>query len=256
MTDKSAGMADKRMGMPPGVDGCSDTTPMNIQALLHGFRYLDTLFPSGGFAFSSGLETAVQEGSVHTSEDLNRYVADYLWWGLGKCEAVALAQGHRAAFNRDLKGIIRADRALEAMKLCRETRMAGRQMGRSLFQNAIRPESSAHGILDAFREAVDSGRSPGHWAVILGVSLYAAGWNRQGAVAGFLYQAATGFVSSSYKLLSIGQREGQRLLEAWTPLIVEISHTVDAGAPMTSWTPLQDIYAMRHARLTTRLFRS
>ncbi len=230
-------------------------TRMTTRSFLLGFRHLDTLFPSGGFAFSSGLETAVQEGNVQTSEDLNRYVADYLWWGLGGCEAVALARGHRAAFSRDLEGIIRADRALEAMKLCKETRMAGRQMGRSLFHNAIR-HGNAHGMFEAFREVVDSGRSPGHWAVILGINLQADGWNRQCAVAGFLYQAVTGFVSSSYKLLPIGQREGQRLLAAWIPLIVEISHTVDAGTPMTSWTPIQDIYAMRHARLTTRLFRS
>ncbi len=228
---------------------------MDTQAFLHGFRCLDTFFPSGGFAFSSGLETAVQEGGVRTSEDLNRYVADYLRRGLGTCEAVAAARGHHAARHHDLDGVIQADHALEAMKLCGETRAASRQMGRGLLHNAVRT-GHGHGILAEFCEAVESGRAPGHWAVLLGVHLQTAGWNRQSTVAGLLYQAGTGFVSASYKLIAIGQREGQRLLEAWTPMMVELSRTVDAGTPMTSWAPVQDIYAMRHARLTTRLFRS
>ncbi|MYA29552.1 MAG: urease accessory protein UreF, partial [Nitrospira sp. SB0666_bin_27] len=61
---------------------------MDTRLLLQGFRYLDTFFPSGGFAFSSGLETAVQEDNVRTAEDLNRYVVDFFRWGLGPCEAV------------------------------------------------------------------------------------------------------------------------------------------------------------------------
>ncbi len=245
---------------------------MDTRSLLLGFRYLDTFFPSGGFAFSSGLETAVQEGNVQTSADLNRYVADYLRWGLGRCEAVALARGHHASFTRNLEGVLQADHELEAMKLCRETRTASRQMGRSLLHNTNPSPSSmtpspppfrrkresreAIGILQKFREAVDSGHSPGHWAVVLGVNLQTAEWDQPCAVAGLLYQAGIGFLSASYKLLSIGQREGQRLLEAWIPLMVELSQSIDANTPMTSWAPVQDIYAMRHARLSMRLFRS
>ncbi len=228
---------------------------MDTRSFLHGLRYLDTFFPSGGFAFSSGVETAVQEGNVRTSQDLNRYVADYLWWGLGRCEAVALARSHHAAGRRNLKDVIRVDLALESMKLCRETRTASRQMGRSLFHNAVHREN-AGGVFEAFRETVDSGRSPGHWAVVLGVTLHTSGWDQPSAVAGLLYQACVGFVSASYKLLSIGQREGQHLLETWLPLMVELSRTIDADTPMTSWAPVQDIYAMRHAQLTPRLFRS
>ena len=94
---------------------------MDTCSLLQGFRYIDTFFPSGGFAYSSGLETAVQEGNVQTSEDLNRYVADYLCWGMGKCEAVALAQAHHASTVGNLDSVLKTDKTLESMKLCRET---------------------------------------------------------------------------------------------------------------------------------------
>ncbi len=228
---------------------------MDTRLLLQGFRYLDTFFPSGGFAFSSGLETAVQEGHVRTIEDLDQYVVDFFRWGLGTCEAVALAQACQASCETDLAGIIQADHALEAMKLCQETRAASRQMGRSLLHHAIPPQND-RGIIEAFSAAVYSGRSPGHLAVTFGVVFQAIGWDQPQTIAGFLYQAGVGFVSASYKLLPIGQREGQRLLESWVPLIEELSRTVDAKMPLMSWTPIQEIYAMRHSQLTSRLFRS
>ena len=228
---------------------------MDTRLLLQGFRYLDTFFPSGGFAFSSGLETAVQEGHVRTTDDLNRYVADFFRWGLGTCEAVALAQAYQASCKRDIDGVLQTDDTLEAMKLCRETRAASRQMGRSLLHHAIPPQDN-QGIIEEFSTAVYSGRSPGHLAVTFGVVFQIIGWDQQQTIAGFLYQAGVGFVSASYKLLPIGQREGQRLLESWVPLIEKLSRTVDARMPLMSWTPIQEICAMRHSQLTSRMFRS
>ena len=35
---------------------------MNTFSLLNGLRFVDSFFPSGGYAFSSGLEAAVQGG--------------------------------------------------------------------------------------------------------------------------------------------------------------------------------------------------
>ncbi len=228
---------------------------MNTRLLLQGFRYIDAFFPSGGFAFSSGLETAVQKGPVQTAEDLHRYVIDFFRRGLGPCEAVALAQAYQAARKGYFKDVMQVDRVLESMKLCRETRAASRQMGQSLLRHAIYSQDQP-GILEKFSAAVDSGRSPGHLAVTFGVVFQKIGWTQQQSIAGFLYQAGVGFVSASYKLLPIGQREGQRLLEAWIPSIEELSRTIDAGTPLMAWTPIQEIYAMRHAQLTSRMFRS
>ncbi len=228
---------------------------MDTRLLLQGFRYLDTFFPSGGFAFSSGLETAVQEGHVRTIEDLNQYVVDCFRWGLGPCEAVALARAYQASCKRDLSGVLQTDHALEAMKLCQETRTASRQMGRSLLHHAMLQQDD-QGILEEFSAAVYSGRSAGHLAVTFGVVFQTIGWDQQQTIAGFLYQAGVGFVSASYKLLPIGQREGQRVLESWVPVIEELSRTIDAHMALMAWTPIQEIYAMRHAQLTSRLFRS
>ena len=94
---------------------------MHIASLLQGFRLIDTFFPSGGFAFSSGLEAAVQGRHVQTADDLNHYVSDYLRYGIGKCEAVAVAQAHYASAKKDLLAIETTDTTLELslIHICR-----------------------------------------------------------------------------------------------------------------------------------------
>lgn len=228
---------------------------MDTYSLLQGLRIIDSFFPSGGFAFSSGLEAAVQEDYVGNSEDLHHYVTDYFGWGMGKCEAVALAQAHHGATMRNLNAIIQSDTTLEAMKLCKETRLASRQMGHSTLKNSVY-QNDRHEMLSLYQEAIETEHSPGHLAVVLGVMFQHVGWSEQQAIAGFLYQAAVGFVSASYKLLPIGQREGQRLLEQWTPLMEKISQDIDGNSPIMAWTPIQEIFTMRHSLLTTRMFRS
>ncbi|MEW6543299.1 MAG: urease accessory UreF family protein [Nitrospirota bacterium] len=216
---------------------------------------MDSFFPSGGYAFSSGLEAAVQGGAVRDARELSRYVEDLLGNGLGRCEAVAVARAWDAQARGAGHEAIGADEELDAMKLCRETRKASRQMGRQVIRIAAeRMVESA--ILRGYREAVAAGRTPGHLAVALGLTLAACGWQREEAVAAYLYQGAVGLVSASLKLLPIGQKEAQRLLDDWLPLIDELSRASGGADTMISWTPVQDIYAMRHSRLASRLFRS
>jgi urease accessory protein len=93
-------------------------------------------------------------------------------------------------------------------------------------------------------------------AVSFGLTLAAAGWSKEDSIASFLYQTATGLVAAGMKLMPLGQREGQRLLESWLEVIEQVSHNAAHQQVLQSWSPVQDIYAMRHSRLESRLFRS
>lgn len=228
---------------------------METVSLIQGLRFLDSFFPSGGFAYSSGLEAAVQGGAIKSTQDLSRYVTDLLRNEIGQREAIAVAVAHQAITQDHLAGALDADRELEAMKLGKESRLASRQMGRQVTRIAGE-QFPASVVLQKYREALEAGAAPGHSPVAMGLTLGAAGWDRESAVAGYLYQTAVGFVSAALKLLPIGQREGQRLLDLWTPMIAEISRVTCPERPLSSWTPVQDIYAMRHSRLESRLFRS
>jgi urease accessory protein len=224
-------------------------------SLIHGLRFVDSFFPSGGYAFSSGLEAAVQGGAVKDSDQLGRYVEDLLRGGMSRREVLAAKVANRAGATGVIAGAIEVDRDLEATKIGREARVASRQMGRQILKIAA-DQLRDKPVVEAYRDAVETNRAPGHLAVSFGLTLGACGWNAQETAAAFLYHTAVGFVSAGMRLSPLGQFEGQRVLGEWLPLIDRISREVDETLPMSSWSPIQDIYAMRHGRLEWRLFRS
>lgn len=228
---------------------------MNTRSLLTGLRFVDSFFPSGGYAYSSGLEAAVQGGLVKTSDSLARFVTESLTSGMGEREAVATGLAHDAIVSGILEIALKADQELEAMKLGRESRVASRQMGRQVIRLAAE-QSNRHPLIEEYLTAVESDQTPGHVAVTMGLTLAAAGWSKADSIAAFLYQVSTGYVAAAMKLMPVGQREGQRLLDSWLEVIERVSRQAAERREMRSWSPVQDIYAMRHSRLESRLFRS
>ena len=228
---------------------------VNTSSLLQGFRFIDSFFPSGGYAFSSGLEAAVQARAVRTPEELRDYIADLLRSGLGNRDAVAVGLAHGAALNQTLQTVQHLDDELDAMKLCRDTRLASRQMGKQVLLVAG-TASNSPSLLRQFLTKVESNESPGHIAISFGLVFGTFGWNKRNAIAAYLYQSTVGFVSASLKLLPIGQHKGQVLLESLIPIIDQVSREAETKKTMESWSPIQDIHEMQHAYLTTRMFRS
>ena len=228
---------------------------MDTLSFLKGLRFVDSFFPSGGYAFSSGLEAAVQGGVVRNAEELSRFVVESLTTGMGEREAVAVGLAHDSFVSGVLDIALQADHELDAMKLGRESRAASRQMGRQVIRLAAE-QTHRHRLIDDYLAAVEADRTPGQLAVSLGLTLAAAGWSKEDTIASFLYQAATGYVAAAMKLMPIGQREGQRQLESWIEVIERVSKQAAQQRELRSWSPIHDIYAMRHSRLESRLFRS
>ena len=228
---------------------------MKTPALLEGLRFVDTFFPSGGYAFSSGLEAAVQGGAVKTSDQLARYIEDLLRGGMSRREVLATKRANLAATTGSLEAAITVDRELDSTKLGRESRLASRQMGRQVIRVAA-DQIRATPFLSTYCDEVEADRSPGHLAVAFGLTMGTCGWSPEETAAAFLYHTAVGFISAAMRLSPIGQYEGQRILGEWLPLIERISREVDPDTVMSSWSPVQDIYAMRHGSLEWRLFRS
>ena len=150
---------------------------MNTRSLLNGLRFVDSFFPSGGYAFSSGLEAAVQGGAVRNAEELSRYVVELLTIGIGEREAVAVGLAHDAYVSGSLEIAFKADRELEAMKLGRESRTASRQMGRQVIRLAA-TQQARHPLIEDYLAAVEAEQTPGHLAVSFGLTLAAAGWSK------------------------------------------------------------------------------
>jgi urease accessory protein len=174
---------------------------------------------------------------------------------MSRREVLATKRANRAATAGKISAALDIDRKLEAMQLSRESRLASRQMGRQVIKVAA-DQIRARPVLVEYCDEVESKRAPGHLAVTFGLTLGASGWSPEETAAAFLYHTAVGFVSAAMRLNPVGQQEGQRILGEWLPLIDRISREVDRDERMSSWSPIQDIYSMRHGSLEWRLFRS
>ncbi|MBH0195386.1 MAG: hypothetical protein HP494_07240 [Nitrospira sp.] len=141
---------------------------MKTRGLLEGLRFADTFFPSGGYAFSSGLEGAVQGGAVKDSDQLARYVEDLVRGGMSRREARAVKLANRAGAAGTLNPAIDVDRELDSTKLGRDSRLASRQMGRQVMKVAA-DQLRGKTVLTEYRDAVEAGKAPGHLAVSFGL---------------------------------------------------------------------------------------
>ncbi len=73
------------------------TTTTDRAALLHLQAWLSPAFPTGGFAYSHGLEWAIEAGDITDGESLLAWASDVLAHGSGRSDAVLLRHAHRSA---------------------------------------------------------------------------------------------------------------------------------------------------------------
>ena len=217
----------------------------------------DSLFPSGAFAHSYGLEQLARERLVHTPEDLQRYVESLLRQTLAPCDAVAALRAFEAAEADDVASVIDADRALLRSKAAFELRAASLVTGRRLID-----EVSAHvdaPFLHEYASLLKTDRTLGSQPVAFGVVCAALGIaDADSVVASLLLVAVTAVLQAAMRLCPVSHRDVQATLHHLRPLIAALaSGVVTNGArPLRSFQPLQDIASMRHETASARLFAS
>ena len=74
-------------------------------ALLKLLTWLSPAFPTGGFAYSHGLEWAVEAGDIRTKADLAAWLDDVLRHGAGRTDAILLRHAYRAESVTALGGV-------------------------------------------------------------------------------------------------------------------------------------------------------
>jgi len=206
----------------------------------------DSLFPTGAFSHSGGLEGLTAEGRLTTADDAERGVEDILIRSFARVDLPACGLAHRAA--DDLDRLLEIAAWVDSLKAPREAREAGRSLGRRRLKVVSAPEG--------FRLAVEEGRSPGQQSVVTGLHAALEGMSREEAFLGFAYGTAAGLVASAMKLLPLGQTRAQAFLTRIGEKMPELVRCADGMSleDLGAFTPLLDIAAMRHETARTRLF--
>lgn len=204
--------------------------------------WLSPAFPTGGFAYSAGLESAAHQ-SVASSDTLQGWLAGQIENGALWNDAVLMAQAWRdSADDGALQGLAALARAL-ASSAERLAEMDGQ--GRS-FADACTPWLATPIARDW------------PYAVALGAAAGRAGLGREQTLAAFLHAFAVNQLQAAIRLSLTGQTGAARILAALTPVLTETARRAAASTldDLGSAGILADIAAMQHETLETRLFRS
>ena len=98
--------------------------------------WLSPAFPVGAFSYSSGIEWAVEAGDITDAASLRDWLAAMLADGSGFCDAVFLAQAHRAATARDDEALREIAELAAAFVPSRERQLETTSQGRAFIEIA------------------------------------------------------------------------------------------------------------------------
>ncbi|MBY0336310.1 MAG: urease accessory protein UreF [Acetobacteraceae bacterium] len=233
--------------------GTAITTTTTDGAFARLLAWTSPAYPVGGFSYSHGLETAVEEGLVTEADALRGYVEAVLTAGAGHVDAALLAAAHRAALLRD-------DAALDAVA---ELAAAWRGTAEQALEATQQGGSFASVTVAAWPDealAAFAARHKGRLAhaVAFGAAAGFAALPSRASLVAYLSGFAANLVSAGVRLVPLGQTDGQRVTAALAPLIARCAEQAE-GADLESigTSALRpDLLSMRHETQYTRLFRS
>ena len=224
-----------------------------MRDLLPALQIGDSLFPSGAFSHSSGLETLVADGVVTSAAHLAEVLDVHLQERLARSDLPALLAVHAA----DDPALVReVDRALSAVKLSSEERAASERMGLRLATECARLAPAP--ALKALIADVRAGRTPGNAAVALGLATRALGLSWEDAGLVLCYSTSAALVSAALRLMRLGHGEAQAVLLAAHPAMrAAVTAALDVDwRDLGPCAPQLDVAAARHQRAAIRLFAS
>ena len=207
--------------------------------LLLLLTWMSPAFPTGAFAYSHGLEWAIDQRAVTTGAELKDWIADLLTRGSGWNDAVLFARCWE-----DDAGDLNA--LALALATSRERHLETTQIGRAF--------RIAAGVFAA--PALDDAEIA--YPIAAGTACAAMGIDKGQALLAWLQGFAATLTSVAVRLVPIGQTAGLEVLRDLAPVIARTAARAGSAtlADLGAITFAADIAAMRHETQHSRVFRT
>lgn len=207
--------------------------------LLTLVQWLSPAFPTGGFAYSHGLEAAIADGQVVDAGGLRQWLAEVLEFGAGRQDAILLVMALKP--EADHAALDQLARALQpSQERLTETLDQGTAFARTV--------SSLTG------RALPARCLP----VALGEAASTLALDSEQVVGLYLHSFASNLTSVAMRFMPLGQEAGQGVLGNLHPLIADLAASAvlwtldDLGSAALG----ADMAAMQHETMDVRIFRT
>jgi urease accessory protein len=221
---------------------------MAAEAGLALFVWLSPAFPVGAYAYSHGIEWAVEAGDVSDGPSLARWLEDLAEHGAPRLDVALFAAAWRAA--KDPSALRAANEFAIALAGSAERRLEATAQG-SAFVAAARAAWPCP-ALDAF------GAEPVAYPIAVGATAAGHGIRLEEAAPAFALAVFANLVSAATRLGAVGQTEGQRIIAALAPRLAGMAARALLEDPEAAGACAfrSEIAAMKHESQYSRLFRS
>ena len=216
-----------------------------LQKLLKLQSWFSPGFPTGAYAYSHGLEAAVEAGAVRNSADLRDWIETILLHGSGRADAYFFLRTENCTPHEAALLANEARAWNPTAELAAESEMQG-----NAFLQTVRV-GWPHTLLDQFVEELE-GRPP--LSVAAGFCCAVHQLAVRVALVFHLQESMNSIISAGQRAIPIGQSDAQRIIADIQPAVVHAA-TRSYAEPATA-TPALEIYSMRHESQYSRVFRS
>lgn len=227
-------------------DGAALAIDARLRTLLGVLHLASPALPVGGFAYSQGLEKAIEDRVVRDEPSAQRWIGDLLRLGLARLEAPLWLRAYDAYARADPSAFAAVNAELLAARETAELRAETRQMGASLLR--LFP------ALGLPAPAVDPIAYPAAFAA----ACAGLGIDREAGLAAYLWAWLENQVLAAVKTVPLGQQAGQRMLLALREPLMQAVDTAgrlrddELGSALVSFA----ITSARHETQYSRLYRS
>lgn len=224
-------------------------TPFPLQLQL----WLSPSFPVGSFAYSHGLEWAVQAGRVRDAASAQLWLTDLLQHGAPRNDAVLLAEAWNAVRAGDTGRLREANALALALTGSRERHLETTAQG-----NAFVATVRAAWMSEALEEVLGALDRQAAYPVAVGAASAAADLPLAATLQAFLASVMSNLISALVRLAVIGQTDGQRIMASLAPEIVAGAEAAARSSmdDLGGAAFLSDIAALEHETQETRMFRT
>lgn len=198
-------------------------------------------FPVGSFAYSHGLEWAIETEKVRDAETARDWISATMVHGAGRNDCVFIGAAYRARNAMEVDDIDATCRAFAASR----ERLKEADLQGAAFCAATSAIWSTRVRGLVYPVAVGRAANLQNLPLRLTAQMY-------------LHSFLANLAAVAMRLVPLGQTEGQRLIHALMPQTAEIaSHAVETGLDSLSATALaSDIASMKHETQYSRIFRT
>lgn len=212
--------------------------------------WLSPSFPIGSFAYSQGLETAVDQGCVHDNATLREWLSAVVRHGSVKNDLIVMSLVVRAESRSDIEELAELSAALQPSA---ERANEAVDQGRSFVAAYRAGWYDQETVQDIFAELEQI-----TFPVALAIAVRAHRLDLTATLEAYAIAFCNNLLSAAIRLSVIGQFDGQRLIANLVPTIRDVTHTAAHATAddLGSATYGADLASMLHETQTTRLFRS